>query len=65
MTGWYLVWILVIRVGTDFTITPNERTMSSGDACTQAKIEMEKQFTANPVSWGDFTSFSFRCEYRE
>ncbi len=65
MTGWYLVWILVIRVGTDFTITPNERQMSGAESCQEAKIELEKEFSANPVSWGDFTSFSMRCELRK
>jgi len=65
MTGWYLVWILVIRAGTDFTITPNERPQPSFDACTAAKISLEKEFVENPVFWGDFTSFSMRCEYRD
>ncbi len=64
MTGWYLVWILVIRFGMDFSITPNEKPMSGAEACQDAKIEMEAGFTANPVEWGDFTSFSIRCELR-
>ena len=65
MTGWYLVWILVIRVGTDFTITPNERPRSGAESCQQAKIELERQLAENPVSWGDATSFSIRCELRK
>lgn len=65
MTGWYLVWILVIRVGTDFTITPHEHLQSSFDACTRAKINIELELSVNPVPWGDFTSFSARCEYKE
>jgi len=64
MTGWYLVWILVIRSGTDFFITPNEKPMSSAEACQEAKIEMELQLSKNPVEWGDATSFSIRCELR-
>lgn len=62
--GWYLVWILVIRFGVDFTISPNELPMSSGETCEQAKIEMEIQLMENPVRWGDFTSFNVRCELR-
>ena len=63
MTGWYLVWILVIRFGSDFVIMPNERPVS-GESCQKAKIELEIQIAANPVEWGDFTSFSVRCELR-
>ena len=48
----------------DFSITPNEKPMSGAEACQDAKIEMEAGFTANPVEWGDFTSFSIRCELR-
>lgn len=65
MTGWYLVWILVIRVGIEFTITPNERLQPSFDACNNAKISLEKELVENPVSWGDFTSFSIHCEFKE
>jgi len=65
MTGWYLVWILVIRTGIDFHITDHERIMPSLDACRIAKIELETEMAENPVSWGDFTSFSIRCERRE
>lgn len=65
MTGWFLTWILVIRVGLDFTITPNERQMPSFDACTRAKISLEKELVANPVSWGDFTSFSINCVHKD
>lgn len=65
MTGWYLVWMLVIRAGSDFVIIPDEKPMSSFDACTHAKIELEKDFTENPPDWGDFTSFSIDCEHRK
>jgi len=64
MTGWFLVWILVIRSGSDFYITPNEKPMSSGETCKHAKIELETQLLKNPVEWADFTSFSIRCELR-
>ncbi len=64
MTGWYLVWILVIRTGIDFYITPNELPMTGQEACREAKIAMETELATNPVKWGDFTSFSIRCELR-
>ena len=64
MSGWYLVWILVIRSGSDFFITPNEKLMGSAEACQIAMIDMEAQLTKNPVEWGDATSFSIRCELR-
>ena len=62
--GWYLVWILVIRSGSDFFITPNELQMGSAEACQRAMIDMESQLMENPVNWGDATSFSIRCELR-
>jgi hypothetical protein len=64
MTGWYLVWILVIRSGAEFHITPNERPVGSIEECQRQKIVLEKQFFENPVDWGDATSYSIRCEYR-
>jgi len=65
MTGWVLVWVLVVRTGTAFVMTPHEKPMPSFDACTRAKIELETELSENPVSWGDFTSFSARCEYKD
>ncbi len=65
MTGWYLVWILVIRTGIEFHVTPHERPMPGFDACNNAKIELEAELAKNPVSWGDFTSFSIRCEFKD
>ncbi len=44
---------------------PDERPRPSFDACTESKISLEKELAANPVPWGDFTSFSVRCEYRD
>ncbi len=65
MTGWYLVWILVIRTGIEFVIFPHERQMPGFEACTNAKIELETELALNPPEWGDFTSFSINCERRE
>lgn len=65
MTGWYLVWVLIIRTGSAFVMDPHEQPQPSFDACTRAKIELEKELTENPIEWGDFTSFDVDCEYRE
>ena len=62
---WYLVWILVIRSGSDFFITPNERVVGSLKDCRKQTIVLEQQFHDNPVDWGDATSYSIRCEFRE
>lgn len=64
MTGWYLTWILVVRAGFDFSITPNEQPMPSFAICIESKIALERELTENPVVWGDFTSFSTDCKYR-
>jgi len=65
MTGWFLVWVLIVRTGVYFVMIPYEEPMPSFNACTTAKIELEKELTENPVGWGDFTSFDVDCEYRQ
>ncbi|KKM00587.1 hypothetical protein LCGC14_1802880 [marine sediment metagenome] len=65
MTGWVLIWILVVRVGFEFIIIPDEQQMPSHDTCIQTKYAKEKQLSENPVEWGDFTSYSVRCEYKK
>ena len=62
---WFLVWILVVRSGTDFIIIPHERPIFGAEACGRAELLLEKQLMENPVEWGDFTSFSIRCERKE
>ena len=65
MTGWFLVWILIVRSGAMFVIEPYEQQMPSYDACVQAKIVKEKQLSENPAEWGNFTSYNVSCEYRK
>ncbi len=62
---WYLVWILVIRTGSDFYITDNERAVGSLTICREQKVALEKEYTNNPVDWGDATSYSIWCDFRE
>lgn len=65
MSSWYLVWILIVRTGYEFTLTPFERQVASSTSCTQAALVLEKQLMANPVEWADGYSFSIRCEPRK
>jgi len=65
MTGWFLVWILVVRTDAAFVIIPGEQQMPSYDTCIQTKYSKEKQLSENPIEWGDFTSYSVRCEYKD
>ena len=65
MTGWVLIWILVVRAGVEFVIIPDERQMPSYDTCIQTKYAKEKQLSENPVEWGDFTSYTVICEHRK
>jgi len=62
---WYLIWILIVRAGTEFHIFPKERPVVSAEACADAALILEKQLMENPIEWGDATSFSIRCELKE
>ncbi len=62
---WYLIWILVIRTGSDFYITPNERAAGSLANCQEQKIALEKEYYDNPVDWGDATSYSIWCTFKD
>jgi len=65
MTGWFLVWVLIVRTGTEFVMIPHEKPMPSFVICTKSKIALEKELTENPVDWGDFTSFTVDCKYKD
>ena len=65
MTGWFLVWTLIVRTGFDFVMIPHEKPMPSFAICTESKIALEIELIENPVVWGDFTSFDVDCEYRD
>lgn len=55
----------MVRTGFDFVMLPHEKLTSSFDSCTTAKIALEIELTENPVVWGDFTSFTVTCKYKD
>jgi hypothetical protein len=62
MSGWFLVCVITIRVGTAFSVETKEHQMPSYDRCIEEKVRMEKVL-ALPILRGH-RSYTLDCEYR-
>lgn len=61
--GWFLVWMIVVRVDYTFSITPHERPIATATSCTEAKHTLEADLMKLNLKEG-FVSFTVTCEYR-